>query len=95
MKNGYKATNQGTYWAYFVPQFKHYGIECKQTSSADSALAALKRGDWVIATMHKGNWTNGGHFILAYGYEDKYVFINDPASTLERRTHAKWTLFKA
>lgn len=95
VKNGYKATNQGTYWAYFVPQFKAYGIKCKQTYSADSALDALKRGDWVIATMHKGNWTNGGHFILAYGYENKYVFINDPASTLERRTHNKWSLFKS
>lgn len=95
VKHGYKATNQGTYWAYFVPQFKEYGITCKQTYSADTALAALKRGDWVIGIMHKGNWTNGGHFILVYGYENNYIFINDPASTLERRTHAKWSLFKA
>ena len=94
VKNGYKATNQGTYWAYFVPQFKHYGISCKQTNNADSALKALKQGNWVIATMHKGNWTNGGHFILAYGYENNHVFINDPASTLKRRTCAKWSLFK-
>ena len=27
--HGYKATGQGTYWAYFVPQFKAYDITCK------------------------------------------------------------------
>ena len=86
-------TGQGTYWAYFIPQFKAYGITCKQTYSSDTALSALKKGNWVIGIMKKGNWTSGGHFVLAYGYEDKYVFINDPASTLERRTHAKWSLF--
>ena len=93
MEHGYKATGQGTYWAYFIPQFKAYGITCKQTYSSDTALSALKKGNWVIGIMKKGNWTSGGHFVLAYGYEDKYVFINDPASTLERRTHAKWSLF--
>lgn len=84
--------NVGTYWSYFVPQFKEYGISCKKTSSSADALAALKKGNWVICIMTKGNWTSGGHFILAYGYEDKYVFINDPYSTLEKRTHNKWSL---
>lgn len=92
--HGYKATGQGTYWAYFVPQFKAYDITCKQTYNSDTALSALKKGNWVIGIMGKGNWTSGGHFVLAYGYEDNYVFINDPASTLERRTYAKWSLFK-
>ena len=84
--------NVGTYWSYFVPQFEKYGIDCKKTSSKDSALKALKDGDWVICIMGKGNWTSGGHFILAYGYEDKYVFINDPNSTLKKRIYNKWSL---
>ena len=30
MTHGYKALNQGTYYTYFVPQFKEYGFECKR-----------------------------------------------------------------
>lgn len=45
--------------------------------------------------MTKGNWTNGGHFILAYGYENNYVHINDPASTLQKRIYNKWSLLKS
>lgn len=82
----------GTYWSYFNAQFKEYDIKCKQTTNKSEAFQALKKGDWVICIMHKGNWTSGGHFILAYGYEDKYVFINDPNSTLKHRTYAKWSL---
>ena len=28
--HGYKAKNQGTYYGYFVPQFRTFGIECRQ-----------------------------------------------------------------
>lgn len=93
-KNGY-VTNVGTYWSYFVKQFNKYDISCKQTYNSSEALAALKNGDWVICIMGKGNWTSGGHFILAYGYENKYVFINDPNSTLKRRVYNTWSLLKS
>ena len=77
MGHGYKALNQGTYYSYFVPQFSVYGIGCrmlnqtnlygKSSSAAHTeALNALKKGDWVIACMGKGNWTISGHFILLY-----------------------------
>lgn len=104
MAHGYKALNQGTYYTYFVPQFEFYGISCKRLnnsnlygrSSSDAhneALNALKRGDWVIACMGKGNWTSSGHFILLYGYENGYVYINDPASTKAARVKNTWALF--
>lgn len=104
MSHGYKALNQGTYYSYFVPQFSAYGIHCDRlnqlnlygkTVSADheKALLALKSGDWVIACMGKGNWTNTGHFILLYRFENGFVYINDPASTKETRTKNTWDLF--
>ena len=104
MTHGYKALNQGTYYTYFVPQFKEYGIECKRlntsnlygkSSSTDhtEALNALKNSDWVIACMGKGNWTSSGHFVLVYGYENGYVYINDPASKVSRRVKNTWNLF--
>lgn len=29
MAHGYKALNQGTYYAYFTPQFAEFGIDCQ------------------------------------------------------------------
>ena len=104
MSHGYKALNQGTYYTYFVPQFAQYGITCKRLnqsnlygqSSSDyhtEALSALKNGNWVIACMGKGTWTNSGHFILLYKYENGYIYVNDPASTKANRIKNTWNLF--
>lgn len=104
MAHGYKAPHQGTYYTYFVPQMSAYGITCKRLNTSNlygrsssaahtEALNALKKGDWVLACMGKGNWTSSGHFILLYGYDSGYVYINDPASTKSSRTKNTWTLF--
>lgn len=104
MDHGYKALNQGTYYSYFLPQFSVYGIPCRMLNQSNlygsssspahaEALSALKKGNWVIACMGKGNWTNSGHFILLYQYENGYVSINDPASTQADRTKNTWALF--
>lgn len=96
MNNGYKAYNQGTYYTYFVPQLKKYGINCTRLNTASCyknpshavhkrALKALKNGDMVIACMGIGHWTSGGHYVLAYGVKDGKVYINDPASTASSR----------
>ncbi len=104
MAHSYKALNQGTYYSYFVPQMSAYGIVCKRLNTSNlygksssaahtQAQNALKNGDWVIACMGKGNWTSSGHFILLYGYENGYVYINDPASTKPARVKNTWALF--
>lgn len=104
MEHGYKAFNQGTYYSYFVPQLEEYGIECKrlnhvsvygkpESSYYTEVLKALKNGDWVIACAGKGLWTSSGHFIIAYGYENGYVYINDPNSKASKRTKAEWSTF--
>lgn len=104
MAHWYKALNQGTYYTYFVPQFKQYGITCRQLNSSNlygkssssahtEALNALKNGNWVIAVVGPDHWTKSGHFILLYKYEDGYVHINDPASTKSDRIKNTWDLF--
>lgn len=104
MAHGYKALNQGTYYTYFVPQFNQYGIKCRQLNSSNlygkssssahaEALNALKNGNWVIAVMGKGHWTQSGHFILLYKYDNGYVYINDPASIKADRVKNTWDLF--
>lgn len=104
MAHGYKALNQGTYYTYFVPQFNQYGITCKQLNQSNlygkssstahtEALNALKNGNWVIAVMGKGHWTQSGHFILLYKFENGDIYINDPASTKADRIKNTWDLF--
>ena len=96
--NNYKQKGGGTYANFYPAYFKKYGINCEILWSSAEAqdkkvTQALKDGNWVIASMGKGLWTNGGHYILAYGTDGTNVFVNDPASTKESRTKAKLSQF--
>lgn len=84
LKKGYKAVNQGTYYSYFVPQFKEFGIGCQQLNGANiyggangaatvhnKALDLLKQGWYLIACMGKGAWTSSGHFIVVWWEDGK------------------------
>jgi len=103
MEHGYKALNQGTSYSYFVPQLKEYNIECRRLNVTNmygdtgrpeivEALAELQKGNILICCMGKGNWTKSGHYIVAYQYENGYVYINDPASTKSGRELNTWAL---
>lgn len=105
LAHGYKALRSGTYYGYFPPAAKRYGLSCYrlnfQNLYGDSKSAyhaqvkdAVDRGDLVIACMGKGNWTRSGHYVLVYGIQGNTVFINDPASTKESRVRGDWSLFK-
>jgi hypothetical protein len=99
LSKGFKALNQGTYYSYFPAAGKNYGVETAQITPADlrnmaagqartyhdRALNAIKSGDYVIACMGKGLWTSSGHFVVWYGCDSNYVYINDPNSTAPER----------
>lgn len=102
--HGYKALNQGTYYSYFVPQFKEFGISCKQLLTSrlqnkpdhpihGQVKGYLEDGYYVIALMGPGLWTSGGHFIVVWAW-DEIVHINDPASTRAARLRGDPELFK-
>lgn len=106
-KNGYKAKGQGTYYSYFVPAAKRYGLKCSQLNGANlygnssstlhkyvQDLTSDYNGHLVIACMGKGHWTRSGHFVLVYKVQDGIVYINDPASTRGNRVRGDWNLFK-
>ena len=105
LKNGYKALNSGTYYQYFVPAFKRYGLKCTWLSSTNiygnstsplhaQAKEAVDKGNLVIACMGKGNWTRSGHYIVVWKIEGNTIYINDPASTKTARTRGDYSLFK-
>jgi hypothetical protein len=95
VKNNFRAKSQGTEFAYFVPQFAEYGIECEYTWDYGKALAALKDGKMVIGRAKAGLWTGSGHYILAYGLDGASILVNDPNSQAAARTKAPLATFKA
>lgn len=105
LQRGYKACNQGTYYSYFVPQFKAYGIICERLNTSNiygnktssfhtKAFDFLKQGYYLIACMGKGTWTSSGHYIVVW-WEDGKVRINDPASTSSERLNGDLNTFKS
>ena len=104
IQHGYKALNQGTYYSYFVPQLKAYGIQCKQMLRSrilnqpqhpihEQVKQYLAEGYYVIALMGPGTWTKGGHFVLLWAWDDK-VRICDPASTRAERLNGDPDTFR-
>lgn len=111
--HGYKCLGNGTYYSYFSAQGKAHGLNWEQLNYSDlrkmasatakkyheSALQALKTGDYLIVCMGPGNWTTGGHFILIYDVDLQgnvyYIDINDPASTRPARTHNTLALMQS
>lgn len=102
--HGYKALGNGTYYAYFAPQFAAYGIKCWQlnwtkayhnpkATSFDQVVNYLKQGYYAIALMGPGTWTGSGHFVVLW-WADNKVHINDPASTRDNRVNGNPATFK-
>ena len=104
IRHGYKALNQGTYYSYFVPQLKAYGIQCKQMLGSrilnqpqhpihEQVKQYLSQGYYVIALMGPGTWTKSGHFVLVWDWDSK-VRICDPASTRAERLNGDPDTFR-
>ena len=103
LAHGYKACKQGTYYSYFAPQFRAYGIACTQLNAVSAyhnpkaavhttMLEKIQQGYYVIALMKKGTWTSSGHFIVLW-WADGTVHINDPASTAAARINGNLSTF--
>ena len=103
--HGYKALNQGTYYAYFEPQFAAFGISCKMLNwentygkpnhpNHEKVVEKLKEGYYAIALMNKGLWTSSGHFVVLW-WQDGKVRINDPASTKDARVNGDIQTFRS
>lgn len=105
LAHGYKAPHQGTYYGYFAPAAKRFGLTCKMLNGASiygkpnspyhaQAKASVDQGDLVIACMGRGLWTSSGHFVLVWKIDGNTIYINDPASTRTVRTQGDYSLFK-
>lgn len=97
LRNGYKALNQGTYYAFFQAFFQAHGIRCQQLNwdnlyyksvtykhIHEQAKNLVQQGYYLIALMKNGNWTKSGHFIVVWDWDEK-VRILDPNSNASGR----------
>lgn len=106
LAHGYKALKQGTYYGYFPPAAKRYGLNCYQLNGSNlygnksssyhaKAKEAVDKGNLVIAVMGPGNWTSSGHYVVVWKIDGDVIYINDPASTKLSRTQGSYSLFKS
>lgn len=105
LAHGYKCLNSGTFYSYFVPAAKRYGLTCTQLNGASiygnayspyhaQAKQAIDNNHLVIACMGKGNWTRSGHYVVVWNIKGNTIYINDPASSKTSRTQGDYSLFK-
>jgi hypothetical protein len=68
-KHGYWAKRSGSYLSIVQGTAKAYGLSAvpAQELSAEHLIQELSSGSLAVALMGKGNFTDGGHFILLRG----------------------------
>ena len=89
---GCRTNNEGPAWSFF-PKIAEYFKFAKYVKSTTLATlkSCLDTGGYAVASMAKGFWTSGGHYICVWKYDADYIYANDPASS--KRTKQKITDF--
>lgn len=89
MEQGYYMEGTGTAWTLMTEGCKNYGLQGQEISLSEEVMAQkLKEGCMLICSVSKGDFTQTGHFIVIYGYEDGWFEVNDPNSVTN--SQAKW-----
>lgn len=93
--NGYRTKNSGTLGSYQKFLAKKYGVKkYVQTSSFATMQACLAEGGYVVVNVKKSKWTNGGHYIVFWKDDGKYIYVNDPASSKAERAKGTYSEVK-
>lgn len=88
--NGYYVYGIGSSWNLIHDGARHFGVNCRQAGlSKEAVFDALEKGEPIICSMRKGDFTQSGHFIVLVGTEDGKIRVNDPSS--EKRSRMLWT----
>lgn len=83
----YHVKGSGASWNIFPAAAKKWGIHCTVLGkNMNNIIAALSEGKPVIASMDKGTFTRGGHFIVLRGItEDGKILVNDPNDNAKKQ----------
>lgn len=90
LKWGDRTAASGTATSFFPHVQKHYGFKrMVGTGSLATLKACLDAGGYAVCRMGKGYWTQSGHYITAWKYDDQYIYCNDPSSPTSKRAERK------
>ena len=78
VQNGYRSSNNGTYWSAYRAVADEFNIGYTETSDIQKALYLLRNNNYVIASCGNGLFTTGGHYIVIVGIEGNTLKIYDP-----------------
>lgn len=78
VQNGYRSSNNGTYWSAYRAVADQFNIGYTETSDIQKAIDLLKNKNYVIASCGNGLFTTGGHYIVIAGIEENTLKIYDP-----------------
>jgi GH25 family lysozyme M1 (1,4-beta-N-acetylmuramidase) len=90
--NGYRTYDSGTDWDFYKFCYNKYDCFSKfiPTSSVTTLMAALREGALAVCSMNGNDnhfFTTSGHFVVARGCDDKYIYYNDPNKEETPRKH--------
>lgn len=80
--HSYYISGAGASWSMIPAVASHYSLKCKDLgTSKDKMVEELKKGHTIIAIMHTGYFTSGGHFIVLRSIDSKgNISVNDCGS---------------
>lgn len=88
--NGYFSPQNGTVHGLIPNGAKYYGlqVEVLNNLTPDNFCLALSTGKVMILLMGPGDFSDSGHFIVAYGYDSNGdILVADPASNERSSVH--------
>ena len=89
MEQGYYIEGTGTAWSLMSEGCSNYGLKSEEISLTEKEMSRkLEEGCVLICSVSEGDFTQTGHFIVIYDYEDGWFKVNDPNSI--DRSNAKW-----
>lgn len=82
MAGGYYVPDVGTAWSLMTDAAVQYGLDTTQIPVEEAVIKEyLDSGHMLICSMSAGDFTDAGHFIVVWGYDENGFSINDPFST--------------
>ena len=89
----YYVRGAGSSWSLFDGAAKKWGLNVTQISKRNpqAILNNLKKGNPIIVSMGRGDFTRSGHFIVLRGVDaNGKILVNDPNSA--KRSQQTWDL---
>lgn len=72
-------SSEGTSWDFWTEGAAELGLCGEEISLNETIMkSVLDSGGLIVCSMSPGDFTDGGHYILVRGYDEKGFFVNDP-----------------